>query len=88
MHTKQPFNLALNRDVSDVVAVKHYEYLKRGLEAAGVPATPYNIALAWNGGLGGVIRGTAPRVAHDYARRAANLAVVFRGDEGRLAAAQ
>jgi hypothetical protein len=64
-----------------VIAVKHYEWLKRGLEAAGLPASPYNIALAWNGGLSAVISGRSPAIAHDYARRAVNLAAVY--DTGR-----
>jgi hypothetical protein len=67
----------LDRRKSDEVAVQHYEYLKRSLEEARIPATSYNIALAWNGGLAGVITGTAPRVAHLYAERAANLAAAF-----------
>lgn len=77
MHTKVPFQQALNREVSDTVAVRHYDWIKRNLEAARVPATPYNIALAWNGGLDGVINGTAPRRAHEYASRATGLAEVF-----------
>lgn len=77
MHTQAPFRQALDRATSDEVAVKHYEWLRRGLTAAGVPATSYNIALAWNAGLEGTIRGTAPRAAHYYAERAANLALVF-----------
>jgi hypothetical protein len=77
MHTSVPFRQAINREVSDTIAVKHYEWLKRGLEAAGVPATPYNIALAWNGGLSAVISGRSPRVAHDYAQRAVNLAAAY-----------
>jgi hypothetical protein len=79
MHTKMPFERALDRQVSDLVAVEHYEWLKRGLEEARIPVTPYNIALAWNGGLNAVIAGTSPRVAHDYAKRASNLAAVFDG---------
>lgn len=78
MHTSLPFQHALDRKVSDAIAVKHYEWLKRGLEKASVPPTPYMIALAWNGGLSGAISGKAPPVAHDYASRAANLAAVFR----------
>lgn len=74
MHTTVPFQRAINRETSDVVAVKHYEWIKRGLEAARLPATPYNVALAWNGGLGAAISGRAPRAAHDYAQRAMNLA--------------
>jgi hypothetical protein len=77
MHTGIPFQEALDRGTSDAVAVKHYEWLKRGLESAQVPATPYNIALAWNGGLSAVIAGKSPSQAHDYARRAANLAAAF-----------
>jgi hypothetical protein len=83
MHTAVPFQRAINRETSDIVAVKHYEWIKRGLEAARVPATPYNIALAWNGGLGAVISGRSPRVAHDYAQRAANLAAAY--DQNRPA---
>lgn len=74
MHTTVPFARAINREESDVVAVRHYEWLRRELERAGVPATPYMIALAWNGGLDGAISGRAPAIAHDYARRAVNLA--------------
>lgn len=77
MHTAVPFQRAVEREISDSVAVKHYEWLKRGLETARVPATPYNIALAWNGGLGAVLRGQSPRIAHDYAQRATNLAAVL-----------
>lgn len=78
MHTTEPFSRALERDVSDEVAIRHYEWLKRGLAGAGRPVTPYMIALAWNGGLTAAISGRAPRAAHDYASRAANLAGVFR----------
>jgi hypothetical protein len=77
MHTSTPFARALDRRASDDVAVKHYEWLKRGLERAGVPVTPYYIALAWNGGLSAVVHGRSPRVACDYAERAANLAACF-----------
>lgn len=77
MHSTAPFKQALDRSESDVVAVRHYEWLKDGLLRARMPVTPYNIALAWNGGLTGTIRGKAPRAAHDYAQRAANLAAEF-----------
>jgi hypothetical protein len=77
MHTSIPFERALDRAVSDSVAIRHYEWLKRGLEKARIPATPYNIALAWNGGLGAVISGKSPRVAHYYAQRAVNLAATI-----------
>ena len=77
MYTRVPFVRALDRSASDDVAVKHYDWLKRSLENAGVPATTYTIALAWNGGIGAVVRGTAPAAARDYAERAANLAGTF-----------
>lgn len=77
MHTNIPFSRAIERPVSDLVAVKHYEWLRRGLEAGGVEATPYNIALAWNCGLSAVLSGRAPRVSHDYAQRAVNLAATL-----------
>ncbi len=79
MHTQVPFSRAVDRSVSDVVAVKHYEWLKRNLEAGGVQATSYNIALAWNSGLNAVIRGRSPQVSHEYAQRAVNLAASFPG---------
>ena len=82
MHTNAPFARAIDRRASDDVAIKHYDWLKRGLEGAGFPATPYNIALAWNGGLGAAVRGRAPAVARDYAERAANLAGVFGAERG------
>jgi hypothetical protein len=77
MHTTLPFRRALERELSDFVAVRHYEWLKRGLERAGMRVSTYNIALAWNGGLEAAIRGRAPRAAHVYADRAANLAASF-----------
>ena len=77
MHTTVPFARAIDQRAADDVAVKHYEWLKRGLEGAGLPATPYNIALAWNGGLNAAVLGRAPAVARDYAERAANLAGTF-----------
>ncbi len=80
MHTSVPFRRALDRRASDDIAVKHYEWLKQNLENAGVRATPYMIALAWNGGLDGAVRGTAPAAARDYAERAANIASTLGAD--------
>jgi hypothetical protein len=79
MHTSIPFARALERKVSDDVAVIHYEWIKTRLVSAGLPASSYNIALAWNGGVEAVVLGRAPAVAHDYAERAANLAHAFNG---------
>jgi hypothetical protein len=86
MHTSMPFQRALDRAISDEIAIKHYEWIKRGLESARVPATPYYIALAWNSGLSAAIKGRSPRVAHDYAQRAANLASAIDVDQTQLLA--
>jgi hypothetical protein len=77
MHTSAPFRRALDRRASDVVAVKHYEWIKCELERRGVAPTPYRIALAWNGGIGAVFLDNPPASAVDYAARAANLAAFF-----------
>jgi len=74
MHTRRPFHLALNRAESDTVAAAHYEYLRGGLERCGVPATTYNIAVAWNAGLDAAISGHAPHASRNYAERVVNLA--------------
>jgi hypothetical protein len=76
-YSQSPFRHALNREASDYVAVRHYQWLKDQIERHGLPSSAYNIALAWNGGLGAVLRGHAPRAARDYAERAANLAWSF-----------
>jgi hypothetical protein len=76
-YTSTPFSRALDRRVSDVVAVKHYNWLKAQLERRGFEATPYRIALAWNGGIGAALGGNPPAAAADYAARAANLAAEF-----------
>ncbi|HEY5080081.1 MAG TPA: hypothetical protein VII43_09540 [Opitutaceae bacterium] len=76
-HTCAPFSRALDRRVSDAVAVKHYDWLKSELERHGLEATPYRIALAWNGGMRAVLSGKPPAAAAEYAARAANLAAEF-----------
>jgi hypothetical protein len=77
MHTEAPFTRALDRRSSDAVAVKHYDWIKAELEKRGVAATPYNVALAWNGGIKAVFDPHPPAVAVDYANRAANIASVL-----------
>ena len=74
MHTTVPFSQALNRSASDRVAVQHYEWIKQGLVRNGLEATPYNIALAWNGGLSATVNGSVPAAARDYAERVINIA--------------
>jgi hypothetical protein len=86
MHTARPFTEALDRATSDTIAVLHYEWLRLSLEKAGHAATPYNLALAWNGGLRAVTAGRATRASHDYAQRATNLAAVYDRERGSLLA--
>lgn len=74
MHTAVPFARAIERPVSDAVAVKHYEWLKQGLVRHGLEASPYNIALAWNGGLAATVRGSVRPCTRDYAERVTNIA--------------
>ena len=76
-YTHAPFSHALDRTASDAVAVRHYEWLKVQLANAGITPSTYNIALAWNGGVSGVVRDTAPYRARDYAERAETLADRF-----------
>jgi hypothetical protein len=76
-YSQAPFAYALNRRASDKVAIRHYEWLKEQIESRGIPASSYNIALAWNGGLGAVLRDRCPQAARDYAQRASNLASSF-----------
>ena len=75
-YSQLPFSSALNRQASDEVAIHYYDWLKTQVVRAGYPATSYNIALAWNGGLSAV-SGRATRAVRDYAQRASNLAADF-----------
>jgi len=79
MYTQTPFHWALDRQVSDQVAVLHYEWLKEHLARNGISPTPYHIALAWNCGIGAVLRARPPSAAVSYAQRAANLAATYNG---------
>ncbi len=74
MYTSVPFYRANDRKASDDVAVRHYEWLKNGLVRAGIEITPYTIALAWNGGLTAVVRGSITEGTRDYATRVNNIA--------------
>lgn len=78
MHTRRPFTQAIQREAADEVAVAHYEWIKRNLEEAGVDATTFNIAMAWNSGVNNVIRGRAPSVSYNYAERVTNLVQSFK----------
>ncbi len=78
MHTKRPFRQAVERLAADEVAVKHYEWIKRTFAKAGVDATPFNIAMAWNSGVDNVLKGRVPSVSYDYATRVTNLVQTFK----------
>ena len=81
MHTDKPFSLAIQREQADEIAVKHYEWIKRSFEKAGVEVNAFNIALAWNSGVEAVLSGRSPSVSYNYAERVNNLVETFR--EGR-----
>jgi hypothetical protein len=74
MHTRAPFGNALVRSHADQVAVAHYDWLAEQLRRNGFRPTAYNIALAWNAGIGAVVSGRAPRASHHYAQRVVNIA--------------
>lgn len=78
MHTSKPFSLATERAVADEIAVKHYEWIKRSMEQAGVAANSFNIAMAWNCGVDAVLSGRAPSASFNYARRVSNLVESFK----------
>jgi len=81
MYTQAPFSRALDRHSSDAVAIRHYGWIKAELERRGLEASPYRIALAWNGGIGAVLDKHPPAAAVDYASRAANLAAEMQRHE-------
>lgn len=84
MHTRKSFSLATQREAADEVAVIHYEWIKRSLEKAGVDASAFNIAMAWNTGVDNVVNGRAPDVSYDYAERVTNLVQNFKRNAARV----
>ena len=78
MHTRRPFAQATQREAADEVAVIHYEWIKATLEKAGVDASPFNIAMAWNTGVNNVISGRAPAISYNYAERVVNLVHTYK----------
>jgi hypothetical protein len=77
MHSRRPFSEALNRTSADEVAARHYEWIRIGLVGAGIDPNPYNIALAWNCGLGAVVGGRVPASSYQYAEQVTNLVASF-----------
>lgn len=87
LHTRTPFSQAIVRAQADVVAVRHYEWIADGLREAGIDPNPFNIALAWNCGLGAVKSGRIPAMSYAYAERVQNLVERQRLPEPTKAAA-
>jgi len=85
MHTRRPFSQAIQREAADEVAVAHYEWIRASLQKAGVDATAFNIAMAWNSGVSNVIKGRAPRVSYNYAQRVVNLVHTFKEQQAEPA---
>lgn len=90
LHTSKPFTMAIDRTTADEVAILHYEWIKQGLTEAGIEPSTFNIAMAWNCGLGGVKSGRVPTVTYRYAEQVTNLAEMFgrKAREERLAQAE
>jgi len=88
MYSPRPFSEALDRRRSDEVAVRHYDWLKSALERNGLESSIYNIAMAWNAGIGAVVSGRVPAVSRDYAERVENIAVELRKHQQQLADAR
>jgi hypothetical protein len=59
--------------VADEVAARHYAWIAGQLEARGLAVSPWNLAVAWNSGLGTLANRRIPRATRDYADRVANL---------------
>lgn len=85
MHTSKPFSLAIRRQEADEVAVKHYEWIKRTFENAGVEVNSFNVALAWNSGVDSVLSGHVPEASYHYAERVTNLVETFHENRSNLA---
>jgi len=85
MHTNKPFQLAIQRAEADEIAVKHYEWIKRTFERAGVEASAFNIAMAWNCGVEAVLSGRVPSVSYNYAQRVTNLMESFNAERAEVA---
>ncbi|MBX3749715.1 MAG: transglycosylase SLT domain-containing protein [Opitutaceae bacterium] len=73
-----PVEALRNPLIADGVAEDHLEFIRRQLRRAGLEASYYNAALAWNAGIGATIRGEARPTQHDYAKRVIHLMEAFR----------
>jgi hypothetical protein len=71
-YTTAPFSQA-ETAFADTIAAMHYRWIAHRLQVNGVPATSWNIAAAWNGGVRTVLTGRISFATRDYATRVVNL---------------
>jgi hypothetical protein len=71
-YTHAPFAQA-RTTFADRIAAQHYVWLREELAEAGVTPSTWNIAAAWNSGIGAVRSGRIPRATRDYANRVRNI---------------
>lgn len=69
----KPFAMARQERWGRECARRHVAWLQRELARAGAHPSVFNLALAYNAGLGRALSGRAPERAYDYARRVENL---------------
>lgn len=68
-----PAVVASSGGYGERAAARWLRLLERELLHAGIEPLPFNLALAWNAGLGAVQRGRAPVASYRYAGRVENL---------------
>ena len=69
----RPFAEARREGPAYACALKHATWLRARLVAAGADDNAFNMALCWNAGADGTLRGRAPDRSYDYAVRVRNL---------------
>ncbi|HYF52633.1 MAG TPA: hypothetical protein VEA41_00050, partial [Salinarimonas sp.] len=69
----RPFTHARQEKAARECALRHLRWLQGELERRGVAPMPFNLAAAWNAGVGGYTRGQAPVRAYEYASDVENL---------------
>lgn len=83
METDVSFRLAHTEHAHDV-AIAHYNRIVRVFESSGIPVTEFNIALAWNAGIAGVLRGNIPASSYRYAADVCRFADDIRAERERM----
>jgi len=72
-----PHKEARNPKAADAVAVKFLEKIKAEYKKNGIPVTPYTCALAWNGGIGSVVKDNVSKQAREYGEAVNNLTAYY-----------